>query len=66
VASELFPSALKIKKQMAYANSRSIPWVIIAGEDEIRGEKITVKDMISGEQHIINKDEILDFLRKKK
>jgi histidyl-tRNA synthetase len=66
VASELFPSALKIKKQMGYANSRSIPWVIIAGEDEIRGEKITVKDMISGEQHIIKKDEILDFLRKKK
>lgn len=66
IASELFPSALKIKRQMAYANSRSIPWVIIAGEDEIRGEKITVKDMISGEQHIINKDKILDFLRKKK
>ncbi len=66
IASELFPSALKIKKQMAYANSRNIPWVIIAGDNEIRSEKITVKNMISGEQYMINKDELLNFLKEKK
>ncbi len=66
IASELFPSALKIKKQMTYANSRNIPWVIIAGENEIRGDRITVKDMISGQQHMLNKDELTDFLREKK
>ncbi|MBN1387732.1 MAG: histidine--tRNA ligase [Bacteroidales bacterium] len=65
IASELFPSAMKIKKQMAYANSRSIPWVIIAGESEISNNKVTVKNMISGQQHIINKDELPDFLRNK-
>jgi len=66
IASELFPSALKIKKQMAYANSRNIPWVIIAGDNEIRSENITVKNMISGEQYMINKDELLNFLKEKK
>ena len=66
IASELFPSALKIKKQMAYANSRNIPWVIIAGDNEIRSEKITVKNMISCEQYMINKDELLNFLKEKK
>ena len=65
ITAELFPSALKIKKQMTYANSRNIPWVIIAGENEIRGDSITVKDMISGQQHMLNKDELTDFFREK-
>ncbi len=65
IAAELFPSGLKIKKQMAYANSRNIPWVIIAGENEISNNSITVKDMISGQQHILDKDELNDFLREK-
>ena len=65
IAAELFPSGLKIKKQMAYANSRNIPWVIIAGDNEISNNRITVKDMISGQQHVLDKDELNDFLRKK-
>ncbi len=65
IAAELFPSGLKIKKQMAYANSRNIPWVIIAGENEISNNRITVKDMKSGQQHILDKDELNDFLREK-
>lgn len=66
IPSELFPSALKIKKQMAYANSRNIPWVVMAGEDEIRKEKITIKNMTSGEQYILNKSELVSFLKDKK
>jgi len=65
IAAELFPSSPKIKKQMTYANSRNIPWVIIAGENEIKSKRITVKDMISGEQHMLNEDELTDFLREK-
>ncbi len=64
VSSELFPSAVKIKKQMAYANSRDIPWVVIAGDNEISSGKITVKNMSTGDQDVIKKDELIDFLKK--
>lgn len=66
IASELYPSPVKIKKQMAYANSRNIPWVIIAGDDEIGRGEITVKNMISGEQEMIDKERLLDFLTTRK
>ncbi|MDT8400197.1 MAG: histidine--tRNA ligase [Bacteroidales bacterium] len=66
IASELFPSPLKIKKQMAYANNRDIPWVVIAGVDEIKEGKLTLKNMKSGDQTLINKDELIDLLTDKK
>jgi len=50
VSAELFPDAIKIKKQMSYADSRKIPYIIIAGEDEIKNNSITIKIMSSGEQ----------------
>jgi len=50
VRSELFPDAVKLKKQMSYADSKKIPYIIIAGEDEIKYNSITVKIMSSGEQ----------------
>ena len=50
IRSELFPDALKLKKQMSYADSKKIPYIIIAGEDEIKNNSITVKIMSSGEQ----------------
>jgi len=65
IASELYPSAQKIKKQMAYANARNIPWVIIPGEAEMQNGQITVKDMVSGTQYVISKDELIDFFHKK-
>ena len=64
IASELYPSAQKVKKQMAYANARNIPWVIIAGEAEMQNGQLTVKDMVSGEQYVISKDELIDFFHK--
>jgi histidyl-tRNA synthetase len=50
VRAELFPDAVKLKKQMSYADSKKIPYIIIAGEDEIKNNFITIKIMSSGEQ----------------
>jgi len=50
VKSELYPDQVKLKKQMAYADSRKIPYIIIAGEEEIRNNEITLKVMSTGEQ----------------
>ncbi len=53
---------MKLKKQMVYANNRNIPWVVIAGEEEIESGKVTVRDMSTGEQQLIYKDYLIGFL----
>jgi histidyl-tRNA synthetase len=62
IPSELYPDQAKMKKQMAYANSRQIPYVAMVGEQELSENLITLKDMESGEQKKLSPSEILDFL----
>jgi histidyl-tRNA synthetase len=40
----------KLKKALAYANTRDIPFVVIVGEEELKREKVLIKDMKTGEQ----------------
>ena len=58
INAELYPDSAKFKKQMEYANKRNIPYVVIAGSDEIAKNYVSVKNMISGEQTTINADEL--------
>ena len=50
IRSEIYPEAAKLKKQLSYADSNQIPFVVMAGENERAAEKLTVKKMITGEQ----------------
>lgn len=50
ISCELYPDTAKMKKQMEYANRRSIPLVIIIGSDELSSETMLVKNMVNGEQ----------------
>ena len=50
ISSELYPDSAKMKKQMKYANNKNIPYVILVGENEMKNNLLTVKDMQSGEQ----------------
>jgi len=54
VNAELYPDAARLKKQMSYADSKKIPWIIIAGEDEIKNNSLTIKNMTSGTQEKIS------------
>jgi len=63
VMSELYPDQVKLKKQMSYADSREIPYIIIAGEEEIKNGEITIKVMSSGEQKKILLKDIKSFVR---
>ena len=63
VRSELYPDAVKLKKQMSYADAKKIPFIIIAGEDEINNNCITIKNMSSGEQKKIALDELSLFVK---
>ena len=50
IACEIFPDRTKIGKQMNYANAKSIPFVVMAGEEEMNQQVYTLKNMESGEQ----------------
>ena len=59
VRTELFPDASKMKKQMSYANQKQIPFVALAGENEINEGKFTLKNMLTGDQQLLSVDELL-------
>lgn len=63
IKAELFPDSSKMKKQMTYANNKNIPFVALVGENEMNEERITLKDMKSGEQNKYTLDEIIDQLK---
>ena len=50
-----------MKKQMSYANAKNIPFVVLAGDNEIAENKVTLKDMKTGEQQILT---VQDMIRK--
>lgn len=60
IRSEIYPDAVKMKKQMGYANDKNIPFVVIVGENEIKEKKVTLKNMINGEQALITPEEVLN------
>lgn len=59
---EIYPDAAKIGKQMSYANAKSIPFVVIAGENERKSNTYTLKDMIKGSQEQYSIDSLINTL----
>lgn len=64
VRCEIYPDSTKMKKQMAYANAKTVPFVAIAGENEMNEGKITLKDMATGEQRLVTADEMINIIKK--
>ncbi len=62
IASELYPESARMKKQMAYANSRNIPFVALVGEQEISEGVITLKEMETGRQERLTSDQLVKHL----
>ncbi len=63
-ATEVYPEPAKMKKQMAYANAKNIPFVAIIGETELKENKVMLKNMTSGDQQLCSLDELLAILNK--
>lgn len=59
---EMYPDAVKMKKQMAYANNNGIRYVALAGENEINENKLTLKDMATGEQRLVSAEELVSIV----
>ena len=64
IRTEVFPDAVKMKKQMSYANAKQIPFVALAGENEISQGKFTLKNMVSGEQRLLTPEELISEITK--
>jgi len=62
VISELYPDPVKLRKQMSYADSRKIPFIIIAGDEEIRNNELTLKVMATGVQKKIHLGDLKSFI----
>ena len=59
IRTEMFPDSCKMKKQMSYANSKGIPFVAMAGENEMNEGKLMLKNMETGEQQLVTIDELV-------
>lgn len=59
IATEIYPDTAKMKKQMSYADANKIPFVAIIGENEINENKITLKNMATGEQKLLSTEECI-------
>ncbi len=64
IPAEIFPDAAKMKKQLDYANRKKIPYVILVGENEMKEGKLTLKDMLTGEQNTLTWEEMKEKLMK--
>ena len=62
INSEIYPESAKMKKQMKYANSLNVPFVVMVGEEEMQNQKIAVKNMETGEQKEMNLEELISQL----
>ena len=63
IRTEMYPDSVKMKKQMSYANAKAIPFVALAGENEIAEGKFTLKNMQTGEQQLVTIDELIDIIQ---
>lgn len=64
IRTEMYPDAVKLGKQIGYASSRNIPFVALAGENEIREGKITLKRLSDGEQQALSPEDLIQYLKK--
>ena len=59
IRAEIYPDSTKMKKQMSYANAKQIPYVVLAGDNEMAAGKVTLKNMETGEQMLVSPDELI-------
>jgi histidyl-tRNA synthetase len=63
IRAEIYPDSTKMKKQMSYANAKQIPFVVLAGESEIAAQKVTLKNMETGEQQLVTIEELINAIQ---
>ena len=62
ISALIYPDAAKMKKQMDFANRKSVPFVAFVGENEMRDGTVTLKNMTDGSQKTLSVDELIATL----
>lgn len=62
VSTEVYPAAARLKKQLDYANAKGIHWAAILGEDELKNNTVSLKDLNQGTQQELAIGDILNHL----
>ena len=62
IATELYPEAAKLKKQLGYADAKRIPYVLLIGDEEMASGLLSLKNMESGDQSTLTIQAILAHL----
>lgn len=63
IKAELYPDSVKVQKQMKYANQKSISYVLLIGEEEIKTGNYTFKNMKTGDQYKFKLSELIAFIK---
>lgn len=59
VPAEIYTDEVKLKKQFDYAEKKGIPFLAIIGEDEVTNSKISLKNLSTGEQKVVDKQDVV-------
>ena len=62
ISCEIYPDNTKLKKQFDYATKKGIRYFAIIGEDEIKAGEVTLKDLTTGTQQRVPKEELSSLL----
>ena len=62
ISAEIYPDSSKMKKQMAYANAKAVPFVVMVGENEMNEGRVMLKNMTTGEQSLLSVGELIAAL----
>ncbi len=59
----VYPETDKLGKQFKYAAQINVPFVSVLGEDEIKNNRVTLKNMQTGEQEIVSREELARIIK---
>ena len=63
INTQIYTDKAKIKNQFKYASRLNIPYVIVIGEDEIKNNVVSLKNMETGEQNVLSLEDAIDFVK---
>ena len=63
IAAEMYPEPVKLKKQFAYADKKSIPYALVIGSKELASQQYSLKDLRSGEQEALSMEAIIQRVK---
>lgn len=63
IPAEIYPESTGLKKQFTYADHKKIPFVLLTGSEEISTGKLKLKNMVNGQQQIVEKENLIQYLK---